>query len=99
MKIQIRTVLGQLIIDGDFTSLADAITKHKANLFEANLSKANLFKANLSEANLSRANLFGANLSGANLSGANLSKANLSKANRRPGRGTGARIETRQAGS
>jgi hypothetical protein len=91
MKIQIKNIQGQLIINGDFVSLAGALFKNRANLFgadlsgvdlsKANLSKANLSKANLSGANLSWANLSGANLSWADLSGAILSRANLSKAN------------------
>ena len=86
MKILIKSVLGKILIDGDFASLAEALFKSRANLsranlFGANLSKANLFGADLSGANLSRANLSEANLSRANLFGANLSKADLSRAN------------------
>ena len=81
MRILIKSVLGKTLIDGDFTSLAEALFKSKANLSEANLSGADLFGANLSNANLSEANLSWADLSKADLSWADLSEANLSGAN------------------
>jgi hypothetical protein len=83
MKIQIKSIAGSILFEGDFSSLADAVkaaVKSDANLSGANLSRANLSRANLSDANLSGANLSGAYLSGANLSGAYLSGANLSDA-------------------
>jgi hypothetical protein len=89
MKIQINSIWGSLLFEGDFSCMADAVKAAiaaRANLYRANLSRANLSRANLSSADLSSAdltgaNLYGANLSGANLSGANLSRANLSRAN------------------
>ena len=82
MLIQIKNRwTGNLIFEGEFDCLRDAVAKARANLYGANLSGANLSGADLSGANLSGANLSGANLSGANLSGANLSRANLSGAN------------------
>ena len=55
MKILIKSVLGKILIDGDFASLAEALFKSKADLSGANLFRANLFRANLSGANLSKA--------------------------------------------
>ena len=84
MKIKLLTVYRSVLVDGDFTSLAEAL-KSRADLSRADLSLANLSGANLCGANLSGAYLYGANLSGANLSraylyGANLSGADLSLA-------------------
>jgi uncharacterized protein YjbI with pentapeptide repeats len=94
MKIQIKSIWGSLLFEGDFSCMADAVKAavasradlsgadlYRANLSRADLSRADLSWANLSGANLSRADLSWANLSGANLSGANLYGANLSWAN------------------
>jgi len=90
MQIQINSVFGGLLFEGDFTNLAEAVESHAnlsgadlygADLSDAKLYGANLYGANLSCADLSHANLSNVNLSGANLSGANLSDANLSGAN------------------
>ena len=75
MKILIKSVLGKILIDGDFASLAEALFKSKADLDRANLSEADLSEADLSGANLSEADLSKADLSGANLSEADLSRA------------------------
>ena len=84
MKIEIKSIFGKILFEGDFSCIADAVTsavKQKANLSGANLSWTNLSWTNLSEANLSGANLSGANLFRANLFRANLFRANLSGAN------------------
>ena len=75
MQIQINSVFGGLLFEGDFTNLAEAVESH------ANLSGADLYGADLSDAKLYGANLYGANLSCADLSHANLSNVNLSGAN------------------
>ena len=56
MKIEIKSVFGAVLFEGDFSSVAEAV---KAAI----LSRANLSGANLSRADLSGANLYGANLS------------------------------------
>ena len=94
MKIEIKSVFGKILFEGDFKSLADAVISavksraslscanlSGADLSDANLSGADLYDANLSCANLSGADLYDANLSGASLSCANLSGAKLSGAN------------------
>ena len=68
MKIQIKSIAGSILFEGDFSCLKDA-------LLSAIKSRANLLDANLSGADLSCAYLSGANLSGADLSGADLSRA------------------------
>jgi hypothetical protein len=65
MKIQIKSVFGKLLFEGDFSTVAEAVTaaiKGSANLRYANLRYANLSYANLRYANLSYANLRYANL-------------------------------------
>ena len=61
MKIKIKSILGSVLFEGDFTSLQDC-------LVAAIKSRADLSWADLSGADLSGANLSGANLSGADLS-------------------------------
>ena len=84
MNVQIKTLSGKVLFEGEFESILAAVTKAAegyVNLSDAYLSGANLSDAkNLSGANLSGAYLRGTNLSGADLSGANLSGANLSGA-------------------
>src|SRR3954467_2036884 len=74
MKIEIKSIWGDLLFEGDFSSLAEA-------LVAAVNRNANLYGANLDGANLDGANLYGANLYGANLVRANLVRANLVRAN------------------
>jgi hypothetical protein len=84
VKIQIASIFGAVLFEGDFDCLAKAVeaaVKARANLYGANLDGANLYGANLARANLYGANLDGANLDGANLDGANLYGANLCGAN------------------
>jgi hypothetical protein len=84
MKIQINSIWGSLLFEGDFSCMADAVKAAiaaRADLSGANLSGADLSRANLSGAYLSRANLSGAYLYGAYLSRANLSGAYLYGAN------------------
>jgi hypothetical protein len=93
MKIEIKSIFGELIFEGDFASISEAVKAaiaakksfsyanlRYANLRSANLSYADLRSANLSYANLSYANLSSADLRSANLSYADLSSANLSSA-------------------
>ena len=73
MKIEIKTLAGTVLFEGDFSCLAKAVeaaVSAGANLRAANLRGANLSGANLSDAYLSDAYLRAANLSGANLSDA-----------------------------
>jgi hypothetical protein len=86
MKIQIASIFGSVLFEGDFECLADAVkaaVKAKADLSYANLSYANLSYANLRSADLSYANLSYANLRSADLSYANLRSADLRSANLR----------------
>ena len=72
MKLELKTVFGDLIFEGDFPSMKELVLAAVA-------AKKSLSSANLSSANLSSANLRSANLSFADLSSANLSSANLRK--------------------
>jgi hypothetical protein len=63
MKIQIKSVMGSVKLEGDFQSLKEAV-------LSALKSGANLRSANLRNANLRGADLRGADLSGADLRGA-----------------------------
>jgi hypothetical protein len=80
MKIQIKSIGGSLLFEGDFSCLADAVTaavKSRANLQYADLRSANLRYADLRYANLQYANLQSANLQYADLQYADLRSANL----------------------
>jgi uncharacterized protein YjbI with pentapeptide repeats len=85
MKIEIKTVFGKLIFEGDFSSVAKAVraalaaknSLSYANLRYADLSSADLSSANLSSVDLSYADLRYADLSSADLRYANLRYANL----------------------
>ena len=76
MKIKINSVFGELLFEGDFTTLVEAV-ESRADLSYADLSCTDLSYANLSRANLYCTDLSGADLSRAYLSGANLSRADL----------------------
>ena len=83
MKIQIKSIMGSLLFEGDFSCLSDAVSvavKKHTDLRYANLSSADLRSANLISADLSSANLSSADLSSADLRYANLSFANLRSA-------------------
>ena len=83
MKIQIKSIMGSLLFEGDFSCLSDAVSvavKKHTDLSYANLSFADLSFADLRYADLRSANLRSANLSSADLSSANLSSANLRSA-------------------
>ena len=94
MKIELKTLAGSVLFEGDFSCLSDAVTAAVkggvrlaganlagANLAGANLARANLAGANLARANLARAYLARAYLARANLAGANLARAYLAGAN------------------
>jgi len=84
MIIQIKSLAGSLLFEGDFESLVQALisaVKGGANLCGANLCGADLRGADLRGANLYSANLYSANLRGANLCGADLRGADLYSAN------------------
>ncbi len=84
MNVQLKTIFGDIIIEGDFSCLADAVRaaiSQKKSLSSADLSYADLRSADLSYANLGYADLSSANLSSANLSYADLRSADLSYAN------------------
>jgi len=86
MNLQLKTVLGELIFEGDFSCVADlvrAALAAKKSLSYANLRYANLRYANLRSADLSSADLRYANLRSANLRSADLSSADLSYADLR----------------
>ena len=69
MKIEIKNIFGDVKINGEFSSLADAIMKYKSNLYGADLYGADLSGADLRGADLRGANLYGADLCGADLCG------------------------------
>src|SRR6478609_9547899 len=84
VNIQLKTIFGDIIIEGDFSCIADAVKAAiagKKSLRSANLSYANLRYANLRYADLSYADLSSADLSSADLSYADLSSADLRSAN------------------
>jgi len=89
MKIEIKSIYGELIFEGDFSCIAEAVkaalgakkSLRAADLRFADLRYADLNSADLSSANLSAADLRAANLSAADLRAANLSFANLRAAN------------------
>src|SRR6202000_1717221 len=84
MKIEIKTIFGELIFEGDFACIAEAVLAAlaaKKSLSSADLRSADLRYADLSSANLSSADLRYADLSSANLSSADLRYADLSSAN------------------
>ena len=96
IKIQIKSIWGEVLFEyeKENNTLKDTLeeaVKHRANLYGANLYGANLNGANLNRANLNRASLNGANLNraslnrasldGANLNGASLDRASLDGAN------------------
>ncbi len=69
----------QIIVQGEFPSLINAVEANKANL-----SWANLFDTDLHETNLTGANLTGANLTGANLIGADFRHAIIDETTKMP---------------
>jgi len=75
MKIEIKSIYGTLLFEGDFSCIANAVKaaiKAKADLSSADLRSADLSSADLSSANLSYSDLSSANLRYANLSFADL---------------------------
>ena len=91
MKLELKTVFGDLIFEGDFPSMKELVlaavaakkSLRSANLRSADLSFADLSSADLSFADLSSADLRSADLRSADLSSANLRSADLSSANLR----------------
>ena len=82
-KIQIKSIYGNLLFEGDFSSLADCLVtavKSRAYLAGSDLAGAYLAGSNLADADLADADLAGAYLAGVNLAGANLAGANLARA-------------------
>ena len=70
MQIQIKSIMGRLLFEGDFSCLSDAVSvavKKHTDLSSANLRSADFSSANLSSANLSSANLSYVNLRYADL--------------------------------
>ena len=75
MKIQIKSIAGSILFEGDFSCIADAVKsaiKDHVSLCGADLRNVNLFGANLRNADLRNADLRGANLYCADLYNANL---------------------------
>ena len=63
MKIEIKSLAGSVLFEGDFSSLAEALmaaVKSRANLTDANLADAYLAGANFTRANLTDAYFAGA---------------------------------------
>ena len=114
IKIQIKSVLGNILFEyeKENNTIKDTVeeaVKQRANLIgadliganlrSANLRDANLIGANLRSANLRDANLIGANLGSANLIGANLGSADLIGANLRSANLIGANLGSANLGS
>jgi len=81
MKIQIKSIYGKLLFEGDFSTMAEAVAsaiKGKADLSFADLSFADLSFADLRSADLSYCDLSFADLSFADPRSANPRSANLS---------------------
>ena len=78
VKIQIKSIFGDVLFEYEKENNTLKDTLEKAVKNGADLSGANLSGADLRWADLSEANLSGADLSEANLSRADLSEANLS---------------------
>ena len=80
MKIQIKTIAGSVLFEGDFSAIKDALVsavKQGADLRGAYLRGAYLQGADLQGADLRGAYLQGADLQGADLQGADLQGADL----------------------
>ena len=82
VKIQIKSIYGDIIFEYEkenntLKETVEKAVKAGANLSGANLNGASLYGANLNEASLNRANLSGANLNGASLNEAILNGASL----------------------
>ena len=75
LKIQIKSIFGDLLFEHESEKNTLLETLLRANLLRANLLRANLLRANLEGADLEGAKLEGADLEGANLKGANLKGA------------------------
>jgi uncharacterized protein YjbI with pentapeptide repeats len=81
MKIQIKSIYGSLLFEGDFLSLAEAIraaTTQKVSLLGSDLRGSNLRGSNLLGSNLRGSNLRGSDLRLSDLRGSTLSGSNLS---------------------
>ena len=86
MKIELKTIFGGLILEGDFASIAGAVKAAiaaKKSLSSADLSSADLRYADLRHADLRYANLRSADLRSADLRSADLRYADLRYANLR----------------
>ncbi len=80
MMIQIKKIKGELIHEGDYNALKNAVefcVAHQIDLQGADLHYANLQDADLQGAHLHYANLQGADLQGARMHYANLQDADL----------------------
>ena len=82
MKIEIKSIFGELIFEYEcenntIKKTVEKAVKEKVSLRLADLRLANLYSANLRSADLSSADLRSADLRSANLSSANLYSANL----------------------
>ena len=80
IKIDIKSVFGNVLFSFEKENNTIKDTLEEANLRGADLGDADLISANLGDANLRGANLRGANLRGAELEGADLISANLGDA-------------------
>ena len=81
MKIEIKSIYGDLLFSYETEGNTVKKTLKKALEEDANLTRANLTDANLTGANLTGANLALANLTRADLTGADLTDADLTDAN------------------
>ena len=86
IKIQIRTLAGNLLFeyeskDNTIKKTLEKAVKERADLRGADLGEANLGEADLGEADLREADLWGADLWRANLRRVDLWRANLRRAN------------------
>ena len=81
MKIEIKSIYGDLLFSYETEGNTVKKTLKKALEEDANLTRANLTDANLTGANLTGANLALANLTRADLTGADLTDADLTDTN------------------
>ena len=87
MKIQIKSIYGKLLFEGDFSTMAEAVAsaiKGKADLSFADLSFADLSFADLRSADLSYCDLSFADPRSANLRSANLKDGSKVGNSKRP---------------
>jgi hypothetical protein len=72
MKVKIRNIHNDIIIEGKYKTFQDCIDQNKSNFIKANLSRAILPGVDFSKVNFSGATLDGVNFNRADLTGTNI---------------------------